>query len=167
MASKGRKIIAIVFSAATLVSILIIGYSLVYYVEVALALRSTLAYVKDFRIEFIDESHAVVYSNVVVNNTTPFQFTWLWVEENVYVNQTRVGTKYEVFPENNPRLIPPRAETNQTLETHVYLSAKPEVAQWLSDPSKTKIWVAFIDLYCDAPLQGRIKISTSARLETH
>ncbi len=105
MTSKGRKIIAIVFSAATLVSILIIGYSLVYYVEVALALRSTLAYVKDFRIEFIDESHAVVYSNVVVNNTTPFQFTWLWVEENVYVNQTRVGTKYEVFPENNPRLL--------------------------------------------------------------
>jgi hypothetical protein len=168
MVRKGRTIVALIFAATTLVSTLVIGYSLIYYVDLSLAMRTVSAYVKDFEVEIAGENHIMISTNVVVNNTTPFQFTWLWIEENVYVNQTRVALKYEVFPENRPRMIPSYAETSYVVEIDLYLtSVKPEIAEWLSDPSMMKIWLAGVDIYCDTPLTGTTKLSTSATIEAY
>lgn len=166
MARKAQKLMVIMFSLTTLASTLIIGYSLTFYVGVSLAIRSASVSIRDFRIEFVAEDRMMISTNVAVNNTSPYQFSWLWVEENVYVNETRAGTTYETFSESNPLVILPQAETNHTLEIYLQLAfARPEIREWVADPSVTKSWVAIVDVYCRDPFGSTIKLSASASKE--
>jgi hypothetical protein len=92
MANKAQKLLAIIFALVTLTSTVVIAYSFNSYVGISLAVRSLSASVQNFDIELVDEGHMVITTNVVVNNTSPYEFYWVGLEQQVYVNDTYAGS---------------------------------------------------------------------------
>lgn len=166
MANNASKLLAIIFALVTLTSTVVIVYSLDSYVGVSLAVRSLSAFVEDFSFELVDEGHLIVATNVVVNNTSSYEFQWIGLEQQVYVNDTYAGTARSInITQMKPVPIPPRAYTNHTLELHVNFEHKPELFEWILDPTVTKTWITFVDVFCEGPLIGSFSLSTSALKE--
>jgi hypothetical protein len=167
MMGRSQKLVALIFTIATILSTVVIVYSFTNYVGVSLAVRSMSAFVADFHAELIDEGHVTVTTMIVVNNTSQYQFSLLGLEQQVYVNQTYAGSSRETFPQNDPPAVSPRSTTNHTLELHLLLEfLQPDLVEWLLDPGITKTWVTYVDIFCQGPLVGNFQLSTLASKES-
>ena len=167
MIGRSQKLIALIFTIATILSTVVIAYSSTSYVGVSLAVRSMSAFVADFHAELIDEGHLTVTTMIAVNNTSQYQFSVLVLEQQVYVNQTYAGSSSVTFPRNNPLVVSPRSTTNHTLGIHLPLEfLQPDLVEWLLDPGITKSWVTYVNVFCEGPLVGNFQLSTLASKES-
>lgn len=164
---RSQKLIALIFTIATILSTVVIAYSVTNYVGVSLAVRSMSASVAIFQAELIDEGHVTVTTVVVVNNTSEYQFSIRALEQQVFVNQTYAGSSRTVFPQASPLIVSPRSVANHTLG--IYLSLEhllPDLVEWLLDPEIAKSWVTYVDVFCEGPIIGRFELSTLASKES-
>jgi LEA14-like dessication related protein len=167
MTNKSQKLLALIFASVTLTSTVVIAYSLDSYVGISLAVRSLSAFVEDFDIELVDEGHLIVKTNVTVNNPSSYEFSWIGLEQQVYVNDTYAGSvRSGDLSQMKPAPISPRSETNHTLELRISFEHKPELFEWLLDPDITKNWITFVNVFCEGPLIGSFRLSTSALKQT-
>lgn len=166
MARRAQKLIALIFMIATLASVVVIAYSLENYVGVSLAIRSMSTFVAGFNVELVDEGNIRVTTDMIVNNTSPYQFSVKSFEEQVYINETYAGTTRVVFPQASALLIQPHSLTNYTLELNLHLDyLEPELVEWLLDSAIAKSWFANIVVFCDGPLIGGFQLFTSITRE--